>query len=864
MAEVLNLKYDGGAGGTSLWLDGNSDYISAPDSTDWDLGTGDFTVEGWVRMDTKKSCTFVALGNNYPGVQVYVGTTDAGAAFYSRINGANKVYTSYSFPIGRWFHYAFVRESGTCIAYINGKDIGSHSADTANITGSTGGVQVGRGDGADYLHGHTREVRISNTARYSANFQVPSVPFSNDGNTKLLLHLDEAVGATAWTDSSSSAHTISGAGTAVQKYTVPGWTSASWLTDSSPSAHIVTPVADAKQLASVYNSTAGFFDGDSDYITIPDSADWDFGTGDFTLEGWMRTPTPNLYGVLVDVGGFGAGVRAAYYHATGNLNVILVNTAYNFAWLPADHNAWYHWAVCRDGNNMRVFINGVQIGSTADVTGKNINSLTAGVGIGRGVTSESTANYYFNGYQKEVRVSNTNRGYTTTFTPPTEPFTSDANTKLLLHMDSAGTMPIGSSAYTTAIGGYLSIPDSSEWDISGDYTAEAWIKPADVSDVWVIGNQNYSGATGGGWCFFIGGSANTNLVVMVQNVIKIQVTAANHGITVANVWYHIAWSKSGTSNKIFVNGKEVGSFTDNTATSSSNLMQIGRQPVHVNYKYYTGAMKNIRVSNSARYTTDFTPPREDLTDDANTLLLLPFNGVPGDTDNTNGWLTDGTGTHTVTSYSNIECRYTTYFSDRIFIDDGNTGHICQTIGTAKIDWLSANGIGAADFDGTGDYLSVPTSSDWAFGAGQFTVECWARWAVVGSTGLVSTGDSTGWAMSYATSALRAYIESGTTTLASSSFTPTVGEWYVLAMTRDATTLRLFINGKEVGSGANSTTITPAQDLNIGRDPVSTTWEMDGVMDLVSIDKGTALYTTDYIPTVPSISSSGLAFQAIMF
>jgi hypothetical protein len=50
------------------------------------------------------------------------------------------------------------------------------------------------------------EVRISNVARYTANFTVPSSPFASDANTKALWHMDEGTGSTT-ADSSGNSNT---------------------------------------------------------------------------------------------------------------------------------------------------------------------------------------------------------------------------------------------------------------------------------------------------------------------------------------------------------------------------------------------------------------------------------------------------------------------------------------------------------------------------------------------------------------------------------------------------------------------------------------------------------------------------------
>lgn len=61
------------------------------------------------------------------------------------------------------------------------------------------------------------------------------------------------------------------------------------FTDSSTSAHTVIPNGNAKitGLADEFKE-AMYFDGSGDYLSVADSADWDFGSGDFTVDFWFK------------------------------------------------------------------------------------------------------------------------------------------------------------------------------------------------------------------------------------------------------------------------------------------------------------------------------------------------------------------------------------------------------------------------------------------------------------------------------------------------------------------------------------------------------------------------------------------------
>jgi endonuclease YncB( thermonuclease family) len=53
------------------------------------------------------------------------------------------------------------------------------------------------------MDGYIDEIRISNTARYTANFTPSTVAFVNDGDTLLLIHADGADASTTFIDDNS-------------------------------------------------------------------------------------------------------------------------------------------------------------------------------------------------------------------------------------------------------------------------------------------------------------------------------------------------------------------------------------------------------------------------------------------------------------------------------------------------------------------------------------------------------------------------------------------------------------------------------------------------------------------------------------
>ena len=190
------------------------------------------------------------------------------------------------------------------------------------------------------------------------------------------------------------------------------------------------------------------FDGLGDYLSIPDHADWDFSTGNWTLECFANIKANDERASLITVDGYATGIQWNYNGVSARLNTYIVGTEYTFAFTPTN-NTWHHFALVRNGNDLLCFADGVQKGSTEDITGLDLTGLSNGVRIGS--IFYPTDLWDMDGRVDEVRISNTAR-YTSGFTPTNSPFSSDANTKVLIHCSEAKSGTTGSGATFTDSG----------------------------------------------------------------------------------------------------------------------------------------------------------------------------------------------------------------------------------------------------------------------------------------------------------------------------------------------------------------------------------------------------------------------------
>lgn len=242
------------------------------------------------------------------------------------------------------------------------------------------------------------------------------------------------------------------------------------FTDSSQSAHTVTAQNDAQLDTDQYkfDTASALFDGTGDYLSIADSADWDWGTGAYTVDMWIRpSATPVSTDLLFATGGgYGGGSAKGFALAItpggGSSGLIVYQnganlglTSYTFA---AD--TWYHIRVCRSGTNIYVFVNGVHQGTYA-VAGTDLDGGTEGVAIGG---HPASILFTFNGWIDEVRVDKGVALSTSTaeFLAPTEEYGEFVQ----LEND-----PLS----ITGLIGYENIGPS---DLSGYYGIEFWVRSA--------------------------------------------------------------------------------------------------------------------------------------------------------------------------------------------------------------------------------------------------------------------------------------------------------------------------------------------------------------------------------------------------
>ena len=591
---------------------------------------------------------------------------------------------------------------------------------------------------------------------------------------------------------------------------------------------------------------SNFFDGSGDFLSFTGvNSAFEFGTGDFTVECWVNpsaTPADAYIWDFRPTSNNGAwpslDMQSSKFVYVANAAVRITGTT-----VPVV-GQWYHVAISRSGTSTRMFVNGVQEGSTyTDSTNYVVASGRPYIGTdGFGNT------FPFTGYISNFRILKGTAAYTTTFTPPTANLTAITNTSLLtcqsnrFRDNSSNNFAItrngdvrvtpwspfaptsaydpatnGGSGYFDGTGDYLALTPNSSMTLDGDFTIETWIyfTALDTAERIPVNCWN----TGSGWLISTQSGAwnfkSSSFTLSYSTVAP-----------VAGTWYHLAVTRSGSSTnnvKMFINGAQVaqGTYTGTMTPASSSTGCVIGGGAGGTGQLITGYVSNLRiVKGTAVYTSAFTPPTAPVTNITNTSLLLNF---------TNAGIFDSAG-----------------------------DNVIETVGNAQIDTtIKKYGTGSLEFDGTGDWLLLPDNTEVRLGTDVFTIEMWVYRNSSGTYGLVSKGTSTtGWSVSLNSS--NQVVFSFASSTITSTATVSATTWTHIAVVRTGTGTNqttIYVGGSSSGTGTVSTDFSQTNVMYIGADRVAGS-PMNGYIDDLRITKGQARYTANFTPPTSELAIVG--------
>jgi hypothetical protein len=216
-------------------------------------------------------------------------------------------------------------------------------------------------------------------------------------------------------------------------------------------------------------------------------------------------------------------------------------------------------------------------------------------------------------------------------------------------------------------------------------------------------------------------------------------------------------------------------------------------------------------------------------------------------------------------YANVSllCHFDGVGGSTNFIDNSSNALSIPAYGNAQISTAESKfGGGSLYVDGVTDYLSLPTNTLFDFGTNNFTVECWVLFEALTTNRIIvdrwASGNSTSWQLYWrSTGTSIAFAVGGTIVLQDATTTRIVAnQWYHIAVTRSGTTARLFIDGTQVASATDSSSLTNSLPLSVGVQFSTLTNYLNGYVDELRITKGVARYTSGFsVATVPFPNSA---------
>ena len=887
----------------SILFNGTNQYLYVPAATQFNYSTNDFTWEMWIypTAATWTSGVFYLIDH---GPQVNQGTLHYNGnklVYYSYYNGnSTPPYTSganfpslYSISGGpitanTWTHIALCRQNLVTNMFINGKVVSS-GPDPYNYAFSSGSpityppispatqtVTIGsRSDGNYVFKGNISNVRIVNgVSVYNVgNFTPPvrplpqvqgtntiGIPSNSISGTQTSLLMNTSYNSGFLSDSSFNNVTIT-------QQTIGSFPPSTYTMTSNSTNPF-------NSNGSIFTPGSIFFNGSSQYLTVPSNANLALGSGDFTVECWFYRSSNTGEGSLGEQGIISSGTvnnsqwtvrlstsnKTLSYWLDGPANQVYGNT-------PTITGTWYHVALVRTGtgtNNISIYLNGVLDGQTTSTYTVAADTIV----IGR--TYTDYASEYFNGYISNVRVVKGTALYTQNFIPTSGPFTTSqtfnqsgipscpvqsSQTSLLLTTPSNSSYLTDSStnAFTVTNVGtatsepfnpfsgnyeilanpgsvllngttqYLTFPDNSVFSFgTEDFTIEAWVYPTSVAaganqfTLVSLGFPNFQ--------FFISDGTLYYYDIFTGGPGQIA-----GGTVVINKWQHLAVSRTGTLVKCYINGVECIS-----TTSSSNIISGTNYIGYNGGSFAWGYISNFRiVKGVAVYNGSFPPPTTPLTAVTGTQLLV-------DVASSGAYLTDGsTNNFTLTPTGTV-----TYNSSTPVSSGGSLFFDQSTI----------------------SYLTLPSSNAFDL-TGNFTIEAWVYMTTLlaGENGIfdarVNGQTAAPWAF-YVGGDGKLQFFTGTYYIGATTIS--TGVWTHVAAVRSSSTLTLYVNGvpdytANIGTGAISPGTTSAfigtKDYGINAQFRT----IDYITNL-RIVNGTAIYTGSFIPPPGPLNNSQSANQ----
>ena len=600
-------------GYSTYFKDTAANVLYASPSSDFAFGTGAFTISVWVKLLHQWLGTIFDTNDGInPGVMMQVNNI----TFYTYSNTWLSSTSTSSQDV--WQHFCWTRDgSGNNKVFVNGTQATTFtdSTDYTSQNFKMGEEQSGGND----LKAYIKDLHIVKGYAYEPDSTYADGAAEPTTGTVFL-----GCGLPYHGDKSSSPKTLTIANSGIS------------IVNETPHDYLEYDAAD--------HGGSLYFDGNGDAIEIADNDDFDFGTGDLTIECWVYPEvTGNNYpGFLGTTAGWGSVA------ASGMRFDNLGDSKFQMSWYgPGDpfletqstylHDQWYHFVVTRTGGNTwRMFINGILEDVATNSTPYDI--CVGGHNLQVGGKTWDGGNGWFKGNVADLRLT---KGSIVTeyqassaaigtriFTPRTTPITSSgselhikgtdasiidksqgSNLKLFGNTTGSTTQAKfggSKSMYFDGTGDYIRGPTISDLNIgTGDFTVECWLYETTANTNRGIWDGRSSYISTDGFTF-------TRIGTDTFRVWSGSALITTGSFTIQNTWNHCALVRNSGTLTIYINGTSSGTPVSNSTNFSSSGTFIIGAGMHTNSPdpnaFITGYIQDLRVNNYARYTANFTPP----------------------------------------------------------------------------------------------------------------------------------------------------------------------------------------------------------------------------------------------------------------
>jgi hypothetical protein len=579
------------------------------------------------------------------------------------------------------------------------------------------------------------------------------------------------------------------------------------FSDSSPYALTFSAFGSA-QISDQYKKSgngSGFFNGTGSYLTNSVRSAYTFYDKDFTVEGWFRTTSSADDQTLFSIGSYTDGILLRRSTGVDKLYINDVPHDYDISLFPVD--TWVHVALTRSAGEVDLWIDGVScltFNDTSSVEPEGPMAIAASVG------SDYEENFV--GYISDFRITLDISRYSESFTPVDS-----------LEGGSAGFNPARLNAE-----GWWDISDEETVVLSGSKISE-WkdktpnhydLSQADDSSRPVYLESQINSKPVANWgpnensIFMSTGSLDEPVAVGEMYCVVKYETTGNEFLDYTGIvngysetgWTTLngtgAYSSEWTPWEYYING-------DETSDRATDLFDEIKDTTLLRIKAPAGAsaQSNIVIGTDRLYTEDGLGWRGYFCE----ILLFssPLNAEQRKQLSDYLRVKWGVRRDAYFSYTSLLLHMDAAEDSNTIVDSSSNSFTITAFGNAALSSESFKfGSSALSLDGADSYIATQSEAEFLLEEEDFTVECWVYAS--------STNTENGF-FEFGADGLRLYINDGSWYLAQTNSVGTemgavvTDAWCHLAIARNADTVRMFLDGTQIGSDLDYTGIVLTGD-----------------------------------------------------